>query len=188
MAIRSGRFRLKLTNQVKEIPIIKSARTVAFYRVFNSGKATFNLDNGSSTTALEKAFSLDFTVHGEAKVTGNPGDEVEGIYEYLDNQIAGQSIRSGRFKIQNTSNAAHKIIDLAHQGPSQNAYYRIFNSGEQKFEVWEGEPTPSNKDKLAELDKEQSYDFEISSKKDIWVKKTAANTLIEGIYDFLGIR
>jgi hypothetical protein len=188
MAIRSGRFRFEFTASVTEIAIVKSEKTTAFYRIFNSGETAFTVDTGKTTTPLESTFSLDFTVKGEAKVTGNAGDQVEGIYEYLDNQVTGQSIRSGRFKIKDMSNAPHKIIDLADKGNSQNAYYRIFNSGKEKFEVWEGKPTEPSSTMLFDLGKEQSYDFELTSKKDIWVKKVTVNEPIEGIYDFLGIR
>lgn len=188
MAIRSGRFDRALAGTPAKIVIIKSERSTAFYRVFNSGDVTFDVNNGSSTTHLAPTFSLDITVKGEAKIQGNDGDQVKGIYEYLDSQIVGQPIRSGRFKIAAASNAAHKIIDLAHQGGSENAYYRIFNSDEDTFQVWEGNPGDTSSKKLCDLEKEQSYDFEIKSKKDIWVQKATANTRIEGIYDFLGVR
>lgn len=188
MAIRSGRFKFEFTAATKEICIVSSGKGAAFYRIFNSGEVAFNVDNGSSTTDLASTFSLDFTVKGEAKVKGNAGDKVEGIYEYLDNQIAGQSIRSGRFKIDGSSNAPHKIIDLAHQDPKEYAYYRIFNSDEETFEVWKGKPGDPGSSKLGAVEKKRSYDFEVKSKKDIWVKKAAPGKPISGIYDFLGVR
>lgn len=186
MAIRSGRFKVELTASSPPRAIIRSDKSVAFYRIFNSGDKTFTLDNGSGAPwDVAPTFSLDFSVNGTAAVSGSAGTVIEGIYEYLDNQIVGQALRSGRFNIKGPAAATHKIIDLAHKKPEQQAYYRIFNSGEIAFEVWEGQPGAGGSNQLATVEKEQSFDFEIASKRDIWVKGSGA---IEGIYDFLGVR
>lgn len=188
MAIRSGRFKFTVGGPGSEQVIIKSSKSGTFYRIFNSGRKDFIVKNGGKDPwSLAPTFSLDLVVDQVVAITGNANEEVEGIYEYLDNQIVGQTLRSGRFSFKdpNAPPPKHKIIDLTHATPI-GAYYRIFNSGDAPFELWLDEPA-AGKDPLASIAREQSLDFEIvktGSAKDIWVAGTPP---FEGIYDFLGM-
>lgn len=61
-------------------------------------------------------------------------------------------------------------------------YYRIFNSGEEPFNVVGGNTV------VAEVAPEQSLDFEIpgTGPRDVYVRAIADAKEIEGIYDYLG--
>jgi hypothetical protein len=182
MAIRSGRF--TVDNAQSGITIIKG-RSGAFYRIFNSGENNFTVKpKGASTPQhqqiqLKPTFSIDVAIGDEVVIVGAANEAVEGIYDYLDTQ---NPIRSGRFKLKDNPDTQHKIVDL--HGGGDKAWYRIFNSGEHPIVVEEGKQNPSQ---LTQLDKEQSFDFEVgTSVTDIYVKSTDANKPIEGIYEFLG--
>ncbi len=175
--IRSGRFQFR--NAAESDITIVQGRTGVFYRILNSGEQDFVIKpKGASTPppdqiTLSPTFSIDVTSQSDIVIAGEAGKAVEGIYEYLDPQV---SARSGRFKISQNPQNEHKIIDLS-GAASSKAWYRIFNSGEYDIVVVG----------LAELGKEQSFDFEVgSSVKQVFVKSKSDAEPIEGIYEFLG--
>ena len=187
MAIRSGRFRAKITNLADEITIIKG-RKGAFYRIFNSGEKSFTVKHGGTDVPLHPTFSVDVAIKSG---TGNViiaavavNDVVEGIYDYLDTQ--NPELRSGRFSSLKHPNVGtspfdpttqHPIIDFA--GGTQTGWYRIFNSGENAIILEVNSATPST------ITKEQSLDFAVRGDR-ITVKSTATAEHIECIYEFLG--
>ncbi|MHB8900059.1 MAG: hypothetical protein ACYC6Y_15025 [Thermoguttaceae bacterium] len=167
---RSGRFKGKAA--ANEIPIIVG-RNSKLYRIFNSGDASFTVDTGNSTTDLDPTHSIDVVVGNNVLIKG--AGAVEGIYEYLEAEYA---VRSGRFKIDAAPSAAHKIIHLS--APAPEAYYRIFNSGDNEFKVQQGSTD------LGTLKPEQSFDFTVSQNQQIFVV-AAGSYPIEGIYDLLAL-
>jgi hypothetical protein len=187
MAIRSGRFRAKITNVTQGITIIKG-RKGAFYRIFNSGEKSFTVKHGGTDVPLHPTFSIDVATKS---ATGNviiaaiaANDVVEGIYDYLD--IRNPRIRSGRFnsiKHPDVSGAPfdpttqHPIIDFA--GGTLTGWYRIFNSGDNTITLEVNSATPST------VEKEQSLDFAVTGDR-ITVKSAATGEHIECIYEFLG--
>lgn len=174
-ASRSGRFMGNASGD--GMTIILGRRSGTFYRIFNSGKENFEVHVGSSVTLLAPTLSLDVVVDEDVVIKRSDSKQVEGIYEYLDAQSL---VRSGRFNLKAPA-AAHKIIDLNATSATPEAFYRIFNSGDKNFKVQEAGV------KLAELAKEQSFDFAVANKRDITVVATQGYP-IEGIYDFLGSR
>lgn len=168
-SFRSGRFKGDASGI--GIPIVLG-RGKKLYRIFNSGKTPFSVDAGTSVTSLEPTFSLDVVVGNGVFIKAS--GEVAGIYEYLGTDAP---VRSGRFKIKAAPSSSHKIIDLSPSAPE--AYYRIFNSGNNGFKVQAG-----GVDLTHTIGPEQSFDFAIGAKKDITVVATGVYP-IEGIYDLL---
>lgn len=189
MAIRSGRFQASISNADEPITIVKG-RTDVFYRVFNSspvGGAVFKLHYGTNEEwPIKPTFSLDVVVANSLQVSTDSGTpvEVEGIYEYLDTQ---RETRSGRFRLRTADNPVnkHKIISTQ---SGEKAYYRIFNSGDYPFKVWDGTNNVLGQDGMGNdrlLQIGQSVDFEAGANKDFYVNSPAGKE-ISGIYDFLG--
>lgn len=180
--IRSGRF--KRDAPVTAIPIIRGI-SGAFYRIFNSGAVAFQVQGGGgSATWLDTTLSLDVVTNGNVMITATAEGKVEGIYECLD---VRNSNRSGRFKLKAqpkdpvTGNlTTHKIIDFISGGAPPDAFYRIFNSGDNPFMVVLASES-------VEVAPEQSFDFAVTTKRDIHVTHVNVNDYpIEGIYEFLG--
>jgi hypothetical protein len=194
MPIRSGRFKyLSFPNTGISIVV---GRTGAYYRIFNSAdvgtsNTDFNVVVGSNpqtatSTLLKPGFSLDVVVDGRIAINATAGAAIEGIYEYLDSANTEGAGRSGRFNIKTNAANKHKIIDLRIGGQKKKAYYRIFNSGDNPINLFEGDGAASP---FAVLNPAQSFDFEVNdsgSKQDIWVNSAANTKPISGIYDFLG--
>jgi len=185
-SVRSGRFKGDASGTAG-IPIIQS-RYGTIYRIFNSGDNPFDVHGGGkSTTPLKPTFSLDVVLNDNVVIKTTAAGEVEGIYDCLDVQ---STIRSGRFKLKTAPAAGdpkHKIIDFTKAGQKPEAYYRVFNSGGESFQVWEGNPTSPSSNQLGAVASGQSLDFEIGDgpRRDIYVDATAWP--IDGIYEFLGL-
>ena len=177
MAIRSGRF--TVDDNSTEFNIILG-RAGAFYRILNSGEKEFSIVRQNQTTPLGPTFSLDVSTGVAIAIQKLAGDAVEGIYEYLDVHMP---VRSGRFNLRvvvddEDNLIKHPIIDLT--GPSDDAWYRMFNSGVNPIEVVAGNKL------IHTLTKDQSVDFEVgNSDRVIYVRSTADDKPIEGIYDYL---
>lgn len=178
MGIRSGRFNTPI--DVNTPITIVEGKEGAYYRIFNSGSTTFNVDVGDgSSTSLRPSYSLDVAAGNEVKITSAAAVTVQGIYEYLSLQA---EIRSGRFWLEGEDyppTTKHKIIDIEKGSP---AFYRIFNTGKWPIKILKG----LDQVQLESLAPEQSYDFEVRSKKDIYVQSDDDDHPISGIYDFLG--
>ena len=180
MAIRSGRF--KSTDAKTNPLVIVRGREGAFYRVFNSGPNKFTVKQGGAggiTEELDPKMSVDVSVGGGASGIGiltTADVPIEGIYEYLE---GNKDVRSGRFKVDLTDTEEHTIIDLT----SDAAYYRIFNSGDDDFEVGRSTTGPWKK-----VVPEASFDFQAPANVKIVVRPVGGSGTItaEGIYDFLG--
>ena len=192
MQIRSGRF--KTDDATDGIVIIKAQRAGVFYRIMNSGQEDFNVDAGGGLNQpVKPGYSIDVVVSTRVQIETDDPVEIEGVYEYLNTD---RPIRSGRFRNKLAADGKHKIIDLNVSGGQKPiVYYRIFNSGENDFEVWSGDNFSQDDNKIATVKPDQSFDFEISNqsgaKRDIFVKPLGTATeeqTIEGIYDFLGQR
>lgn len=136
MAIRSGRF--KVDNAKGGITIIKGKKG-AFYRIFNSGKESFNVVVDGTTIPLATASSVDVAASasdGSVEINTGTKQAAEGIYDLIgspdptrDFLVSPDSTRSGRFTVDQYT-APITIV----KGRS-GAFYRIFNSGENKFTV-----------------------------------------------------
>ena len=185
MAIRSGRFEATIKKTDSPIVIVDIGRD-AYYRIFNSsdkldnGGVPFKVLHGSGQESIVKpTYTLDVVVTADLQITTDSATDVEvvGMYDFLDTQ---SEIRSGRFRLRTADSpqSKHKIIST--QGGNV-AYYRIFNSGDESFKIWE-----DNSSLKDELKGGQSFDFEASRNRDYFVS-ALANVEIAGIYDFLGM-
>ncbi|QDU41200.1 hypothetical protein Mal4_55650 [Maioricimonas rarisocia] len=177
MPIRSGRF----TSEDATTPqkLVKG-RAGALYRILNSGENAFTLSDGSNTVALSPRFSIDIAVSSDISVTTSMPETIEGIYDYLNTD---RSIRSGRFRKTLTTAQKHTIIDLRGGGTSKpTVYYRVFNSGNEPFNLVGGTTVTET------VRPEQSFDFEVPAggPRDIYVQPLNDDKEIEGIYDYLG--
>lgn len=177
MAIRNGRFKGAAGDTRKII----HGKAGAFYRIFNSGDGPFTVNNGGTNITLAPTFSLDLGIKGDVTVTST--EPFDGIYQYLHGTIP---VRSGRFRFLPPATPAglpypHEIINL--DGGSRDAFYRIYNSGDEPIEVTFANGSSGKVD----VEPDQSFDFPASKNKPVTVQSKGGNNLkpIQGIYDFL---
>jgi hypothetical protein len=173
---RSGRLTGDASTAVK---IVQGA-TDCFYRVLNSGKGSQDFVVEPAGVTLKPTFSLDVSTGGDIWVEGA---DVECLYEIIrgasDLELEEQELRSGRFRIRNTTGAyPHTIIHLS--GGGGNGWYRLYNSGDEPIKLLR------NGTLFAEVASDCSFDFDVKSNRDISVEATDPSALISGIYDYLG--
>jgi hypothetical protein len=171
MAIRSGRFKGDASGN--GIKIIMARSVDAAHRIFNSGTRPFEVHAGHADPAkLDPTCSLDVLVKNKKEVVikSDTAKEVEGIYDFLDTR---GSTRSGRF----TGDASGTGITILQgiQG-SEKRFYRIFNSGQDPFEVHGGGKGATTLGPTFSLD--------VIVNGDVVIKTASAGT-VEGIYDRL---
>lgn len=194
--VRNGRFSGSF-NDSKSPEIIRG-RVGSLYRVFNSGDDDFRIKYGNlanpTTSKISKRQSHDFVVDGivRLEVDSTTDVKVNAIYDYLE---PGKAIRSGRFKreLADSPDVLHEIINFSKfTTPKKVLLYRIFNSGDHPIDIVAKASLASpTQIVLTTLEREQSFDVGLdnggfSGHKVVWVRSTAANKPIEGIYEFLG--
>jgi hypothetical protein len=182
-SIRGGRFKASV-NTTTGITIAFD-RGVNMYRILNSGKNDFKVNFQGTNVTVRQRHSIDVAAGASITITNAAATgsaNVQGIYDFLD---VSNEIRSGRFKIKKDA-AAVPPIDPINPHPIINTTgaaavgYRIFNTGENPIVILEGATT------IHTLNPDESLDFKVSAAREIFVKSTASNKPIEGIFDYLG--
>lgn len=195
--VRNGRFigNIKATGTAAETEIvIGSIKTPTLYRVLNAAAMplptetnpippigiTFKVEiDGLASHDIPPKQSFDFVAKDEIKIKTSSAQlvQIEGIYEQLDPDA---SIRSGRFTRRegHSPDSKYKLVSTRDL-PKALSIYRVFNSGEYDFKLYE------KNTELGIVSPGNSLDVKVSKNKDLMVEALDNNT-IEGIYEFLG--
>lgn len=171
-SIRSGRF--KITNSTgasKEFLIIKSG-SKSVYRFFNSGAKAFKVKVTSGIT-VEPKDSIDAEVTGELNVVVDGGDTIEGIYDFVEGNF---DVRNGRYSGTFNNTKSPAIIH-----GREGSLYRIFNSGDDEFQLKYGKAGQSV---TSVISKRQSHDFVVDGIVQLAVNGSA-DVEVKAIYDYL---
>jgi hypothetical protein len=182
LAIRSGRF--KVADAQAGVTII-AGKKGAFYRIFNSGKLAFKVDVGNAEIVLAAASSVDLAasvINGIVMIKTDGEQAAEGIYDFIgspdsasDYLVSPDSTRSGRVNVEQYASAITIIKDRS------GAFYRIFNSGSNKFTV----KPEGNDNRKVELWPKWSLDVAVGG--EVVVEGDPGKS-VEGIYECLETR
>jgi hypothetical protein len=142
------------------------------YRVFNSGLSQFDVEASTEKTRVQARNSVDVRVTAEVTITTaglSTGNEVEGIYDYIDGL---KPLRSGRFTGTGT---AGDPIHIVKGKPNDRRIYRIFNSGENNLTVKRSLSDPDP------ITVKEACSMDIAIGQDLLIQ----GTNVEGIYDYV---
>lgn len=177
--IRSGRFQyLRPAQESTNDIVVDSDKSI--YRFWNSGEIPVTVKANGNDKIVAPNCSLDLYVkNGNVAVKSVAGGIVQGVYDRLNPKLI-QDIRSGQFK-SDANPAAVTIVDFMVQGAATTCVYRIYNSGANDFEVFQGN------DSLGTVRRSSSLEFEFPGigTKSISIKPLN-NRPFEGSYELLG--
>lgn len=180
---RSGRFKGAGTDSAPIAIIQGRAGTV--YRIFNAGEQSFALRTASGDSApLDRQCSRDVLVTDDT-LSARRADNllISGVFDAVGQH---PSLRSGRFRVLDGVAAEHDIIDRRGGIGGRPQRYRISNAGDNPFIV-RGQRGMTMTD-VVTLSRDQSIDLHVrgSVNARVSVIASANNSLITGIYDYLG--